>query len=1070
MKRVLVFLLIIIFFLLVTLAVSKSTKSPKKPSQTPTPASAMQELSDGSLERAILQAVSARRESVLGYMVNRIEVANFRYSEDTAWATAWLGFIDEDTGEALPTEPGLAIARREGENWNVFLPSDPRWKDALRQLPTSLMPEEEKATWLEDFHQAQQLMPTAPLSGYLLPWAKGELRYLSQSVGHDAYTPSGSMHFAFDFYVHEALWKIYASKAGKVWKFKFDVPTCIPVHCDDQPLGNYIVLKDSTTNPVSYQLYLHLAYNSIPPDLRYIGAPVAQGQLIGIADNTGQSWGDHLHFQVHTNPNSYFGTAVDITFGDVKINGGRPRVYAYDKDYCLPSDVCSSFRSSYYSYNTVKGDVTPPDGDITSPAGGSTISSSVLSLGAWAKDSQSGLFSAQLEALYNGAWHDIGPAFPTSPLAYSWDWCSSYVPDGPVSVALRLMDKEGNQVQFTGMKPFIKDYPCPQNPAPACQPNANQVSLYSEPDFSGTCQVFASGVYTNSTAMGAMNNNMDSIQVGSNVMATLFRDKNFGGGGDSFLTDDADLSNNRLGADKVSSMMVELRSSAPAAPNLVWPPDSYTFTSTHGLSLDWDYPWAVTQFQARLTVLGTSSTITTSWQSAPFWRLSSLAPGSYLWQVRDAAHPNQWSETHSLNIVAAPPASMLTHTAPYSYDFESGASGWTATSLWHIVTDSQQAHGGSKLWRFGETVSGNERYLSDKIGDLTSPSIQIPASLSNPTMRFYYRYQTETQDKTWDQRWVQISVDGGTFGDVLQLSDDPMDIWLRSVAVDLSSYSGHTIRVRFHFDSMDLAFNNYAGWYIDDVSIASETLQSCSGLDNQEPNDTPDQAYLISYGTTIDTAGICSNGDLDYFKFSGSAGDRVVVDVDAQSIGSELDAYVFLLKDDGSSVLAQNDDEKPTIIFDPHLGYQLPATGTYYIKLRAWDNPSAGGSRDFYRLRLIRDQNDPQAAITSPVSGQPMTAAPFTIATSVSDPDSGVSRVEFYWHSGDWQNENWTLLGADTDGSDGWSWAYDPAGLAIQSQMAIYIRVYDWAGNSTATAVWNLDNRPYHIFLGLIGR
>ena len=30
-----------------------------------------------------------------------------------------------------------------------------------------------------------------------------------------------------------------------------------------------------------------------------VGAPVVQGQLIGVADNTGQSTGHHLHFQLH---------------------------------------------------------------------------------------------------------------------------------------------------------------------------------------------------------------------------------------------------------------------------------------------------------------------------------------------------------------------------------------------------------------------------------------------------------------------------------------------------------------------------------------------------------------------------------------------------------------------------------------------------------------------------------------------------------------------------------------------------------------------------------------------------
>ena len=48
------------------------------------------------------------------------------------------------------------------------------------------------------------------------------------------------------------------------------------------------VLEDRTTTPVTYQLYLHLAQDSIPATLRVIGAQVRRGQFIGVADDTGK--------------------------------------------------------------------------------------------------------------------------------------------------------------------------------------------------------------------------------------------------------------------------------------------------------------------------------------------------------------------------------------------------------------------------------------------------------------------------------------------------------------------------------------------------------------------------------------------------------------------------------------------------------------------------------------------------------------------------------------------------------------------------------------------------------------
>jgi hypothetical protein len=70
----------------------------------------------------------------------------------------------------------------------------------------------------------------------------------------------------------------------------------------------------------------------------------------------------------------------------------------------------------------------------------------------------------------------------------------------------------------------------------------------------------------------------------------------------------------------------------------------------------------------------------------------------------------------------------------------------------------------------------------------------------------------------WDQKWVQISVDGGPFQDLLQVTGGPMNAW-HQTTVDLSPYAGSTVRVRFHFDTFDGALNGYRGWYIDDVLI-----------------------------------------------------------------------------------------------------------------------------------------------------------------------------------------------------------------------------------------------------------
>jgi hypothetical protein len=91
-----------------------------------------------------------------------------------------------------------------------------------------------------------------------------------------------------------------------------------------------------------------------------------------------------------------------------------------------------------------------------------------------------------------------------------------------------------------------------------------------------------------------------------------------------------------------------------------------------------------------------------------------------------------------------------------------------------------------------------------------------------------YEYNNETLSRrvfghevdatSWDQKWVQLSVDGGPFQNLYQVTGWPMAAW-HQVDLDLSSYVGSQVRVRFHFDTNDGLHNGYRGWYIDDFML-----------------------------------------------------------------------------------------------------------------------------------------------------------------------------------------------------------------------------------------------------------
>ena len=87
---------------------------------------------------------------------------------------------------------------------------------------------------------------------------------------------------------------------------------------------------------------------------------------------------------------------------------------------------------------------------------------------------------------------------------------------------------------------------------------------------------------------------------------------------------------------------------------------------------------------------------------------------------------------------------------------------------------------------------------------------------------------------------------------------------------------------------------------------------------------------------------ICAAGDVDYYSFQGTTGDRIGIRVTANSIGSTLDSFLSLYDSDGSSLLAENDDIDLYDRADSFVSYTLKRSGRYFARVRSWDHPSSG--------------------------------------------------------------------------------------------------------------------------------
>ena len=314
-----------------------------------------------------LQEKIITREDVLAYLIYDVQIDHLDYNNDKTLVLIWLSLIDPDSGMVIPAEAGLAIGIKNddsaaGEVWKIYLQADTEWLQVLADVPLELLDQETKDLYTTN--QQKQAHTHLVLDGYRLPWEAGEMRHLTGSIGHvfTYKTCPETCLYAFDF-ADGSNFPIVAAKSGVVKYVAWQYPDGNTKH------ANFIVLEDTSTTPTTYQVYTHLSQDSIPVELRRAGAKVVQGQFIGRVDDTGVSTGSHLHFHVHTNPTSYWGNSVDITFDDVGINGGRPRTCLEAAMYPEYGNKCQS-ENAYVSGN---GDSEPPTGGISSPQNGNVI-------------------------------------------------------------------------------------------------------------------------------------------------------------------------------------------------------------------------------------------------------------------------------------------------------------------------------------------------------------------------------------------------------------------------------------------------------------------------------------------------------------------------------------------------------------------------------------------------------------------------------------------------------------------------------------------------------------------------
>ncbi len=171
-------------------------------------------------------------------------------------------------------------------------------------------------------------------------------------------------------------------------------------------------------------------------------------------------------------------------------------------------------------------------------------------------------------------WPAGGGFWSTSYNANATVWGNNYIPDSHWNNHQRIYQYTSGHSESWGSTALNIDSDVLDGIVAAyggnsCNPNADQIALFTEPNYGGNCVTKGVGDYPNPSSLGIANDSVSSVKVGSNVKVTLCRDDNYASTCEGFTGDDSDLSNNSIGDNQVSSAKVESRSSCPTVSGVV---------------------------------------------------------------------------------------------------------------------------------------------------------------------------------------------------------------------------------------------------------------------------------------------------------------------------------------------------------------------------------------------------------------------------------------------------------------------------------------------------------------------
>ena len=173
-------------------------------------------------------------------------------------------------------------------------------------------------------------------------------------------------------------------------------------------------------------------------------------------------------------------------------------------------------------------------------------------------------------------------------------------------------------------------------------------------------------------------------------------------------------------------------------------------------------------------------------------------------------------------------------TIVFEDDMESGDANWTTddkSSLWHL--SNLRFNSPATAWYYGRDKERNYDTGDANSGTITSKPIEITGA--DEALLSFYEWSQLQVNVRFDRTRVQVSTDGKSWATVYE-SHGTDDEWQRREVslTDFLDGSG-SVQVRFWFDTITSSFNEYEGWYVDDVQVRTAKL-ALPGRERSAPN------------------------------------------------------------------------------------------------------------------------------------------------------------------------------------------------------------------------------------------